>query len=69
MNMPLHQINRVGEGDLDKVVTIKEAARLYNRSPHTIRYHVYSRNVAARRIGRDYLISVASLDWYFADHD
>ena len=63
--MKLHELNRVGESDLYKVVTVAEAAELVMRSPRTIRHHIIAGNFAARRAGRDYIISLESLFSYY----
>lgn len=47
--------------DLSAVVTIAEAMTLYHRGRSTIRYAIDSGRVAARRVGRDWLISSRSL--------
>jgi len=65
--MKLYEVNNVGRADLYRVVSVSEAARLFHRSRHTILYHIRSENVAARMVGRDYIISLDSLKAYFSN--
>jgi len=65
--MKLYDVNRAGEQDLYAVVSVREAAQLVYRSPRTIRHHIDAGNLAARRLGHDYIISLASLRAYYGD--
>lgn len=46
---------------LDEIVTAADAARLYHRDRKSIIYAIDNGSLAARRIGRDWLIAYASL--------
>jgi len=52
---------RVGETDLQRVVTLSEAACLWYRHRSTLRYAIDAGLIAARQSGRTWLLSVASL--------
>lgn len=68
---PTHYKRRVpvppGHKDLYTVMTVKEAAAIFYRSPSTIRAHIVAGNLTARRAGRDYIISLQSLRAYYGD--
>lgn len=65
--MPHHKkvLNQHGEQALCEVVTIAEAARLWHYHHTTFRYAVDSGNVAARKSGNIWLISVSSIIAYY----
>lgn len=46
---------------LNEIITAAEAARLYHRDRKTIIYAIDAGRLAARRIGRDWLITRRSL--------
>jgi len=48
------------------VVDVKEAAALVHVHPRTILYHIDKGNVTARKTSRTWLISVPSLQAYYA---
>jgi hypothetical protein len=53
--------------DLDRVVTLAEAARLVYRHPNIVRYAIDTGNVAAVKSGRIWLVSVRSLHENFPE--
>lgn len=50
---------------LIKVVSVTEAARLFNVDRRTIQYHIDKRNIAARKMHNTYIISIDSLISYY----
>lgn len=52
---------------LTAVLTRAEAARLWHRSPKTIQYQIDRGRLAARRTGRGWLITRASLIALYGD--
>lgn len=52
--------------ELSATMTLAEAMRVYHVGRSTLRYAIDSGRVAARRAGRDWLISVRSLNAVYA---
>lgn len=52
--------------ELSATMTLAEAMRAYHVGRSTLRYAIDSGRVAARRAGRDWLISVRSLNAVYA---
>lgn len=62
--MPNHA-NPKHYADLERVVTLAEAARMTYHAPFVIRYNIDSGNIAAVKCGHIWLVSVQSLtDWF-----
>lgn len=62
-NPQLHASNH--EAALKAVCSVAQAARAWCKSSKTIKYHIQSDHIAARLVGRDYIISVSSAIAYF----
>lgn len=57
--------SRAGANHLVMVCGVSEAARLFNVTPGTIRYHIYNDNIAYRRLDGLYVVSTLSLIAYY----
>lgn len=56
-----HKAKPEHEQILELVVTRAEACRITNRSPKVIQYAIDAHNIAARKVGGTWLVSIDSL--------
>ena len=57
-----HPFRHTHQLELERVITLAEAAEHYCVHPQTLRYHIDRGNLTARRSGNAWLIHRASLD-------
>ena len=60
-----HPFRHTHQLELERVITLAEAAEHYCVHPQTLRYHIQRGRLTARRSGRVWLIHRASLDRLF----